>query len=168
MLTLTRAINVPLPCRSSRFSIRRALATPNISTRSSRRAAHDGPQRACVPCARSARDPRCCTCTRCRVSYCTHRIRAPPEHGYDVLCVACAFACAFMIPMQKIYQKLGRVRASHETMILGPWSVWSTYEMARARAAPSGGRGGDDGALDGGSLAGQEVARCTCRPGCSP
>ena len=33
--------------------------------------------------------------------------------------------------MQKIYQKLGRVRASHETMILGPWSVWSTYNVAQ-------------------------------------
>ena len=116
IMTLTRAIVVPLPCRSSRFSIRRALATLSISTRSSRRAAHDGPQRACVPCARSSRDPRCCTCSRCRVSGCTHRIRAPPGHGYDVLCVACAFACVFMIPMRKICQKLGRV--VHKTMIL--------------------------------------------------
>ena len=152
MLTLTRAINVPLPCRSSRFSIRRALATPNISTRSSRRAAHDGPQRACVPCARSARDPRCCTCTRCRVSYCTHRIRAPPEHGYDVLCVACAFACAFMIPMRKIYQKLGRVRASHKTMILGPWSVWSTYICVQTLSFSAGDRIDQSQAISAGSF----------------
>jgi len=61
------------------------------------------------------------------VSGCTHRIRAPPGHGYDVLCVACAFACVFMIPMRKIYQKLGGVRSNHKTMILRPWSVWSTY-----------------------------------------
>ena len=131
MLTLTRAIDVPLPCRSSRFSIRRALATPSISTRSSRCAAHDGPQRACVPCARSSRDPRCCTCSRCRVSGCTHRIRAPPGHGYDVVCVACAFACVFIIPMRKIYQKLGRVRSNYKTMILRPWSVWSTYHLRK-------------------------------------
>ena len=132
MMTLTRAIDVPLLCRSSRFSIRRALATPSISTRSSRCAAHDGPQRACVPCARSARDPRCCTCSRCRVSGCTHRIRAPPGHGYDVVCVACAFACVFIIPMRKIYQKLGRVRSNHKTMILRPWSVWPTYSWMRS------------------------------------
>ena len=42
-LTLTRCRMVPLPCRSSRVSIRRALATLSISTRSSRRAVHDGP-----------------------------------------------------------------------------------------------------------------------------
>lgn len=64
------------------------------------------------------------------VSGCTHRIRAPPGHGYDVLCVACAFACVFMIPMRKIYQKLGRVRSNHKTMILRPWSVWSTYNLS--------------------------------------
>ena len=117
MMTLTRAIDVPLPCRSSRVSIRRALATLNIPTRSSRQAAHDGPQRACVPSARSARDPRCCNCSRCCVSGCTHRIRAPPGHGYDVLCVSCAFACVFMIPMRKIYQKFRRVRASHKIQL---------------------------------------------------
>jgi hypothetical protein len=83
IMTLTRAIVVPLPCRSSRFSIRRALATLSISTRSSRRAVHDGPQCACVPCARSARGPRCRTCSRCRVSGCTHRIRtvSAPRQG---------------------------------------------------------------------------------------
>jgi hypothetical protein len=38
----------------------------------------------------------------------------------DVLCVPCAFACVFLIPMRTIYQKLGRVRANHKIMILRP------------------------------------------------
>ena len=35
----------------------------------------------------------------------------------DVLCVPCAFACVFLIPMRTIYQKLGRVRANHNINI---------------------------------------------------